>query len=407
MTAAADILFIHQNFPGQYAHLAPALQARGHRVRALSIARRTDDTGIPVDRYAPMRGTTLAAHPLAHDFETKILRGEACATAIDRMAKEGFRPRIVCANPGWGESLFVKDVLPQAHLDHYLEFFYPLEGGDTGFDPEFTGNTTALRQRVRAKRAAQLLALDAMDSAVCPTAWQRSTFPEAYRHHIDVCFDGIDTTRACPAPDAALEAGGRRFRAGEKIVTFVNRNLEPYRGYHVFMRALPRLLAAEPDAQVLVIGGSGTSYGAAPPAGTTWRQRFFDEVKDRIDVARVHFLGNVPYGDFLRVLQVSAAHVYLTYPFVLSWSMVEALAAGCLVVGSRTGPVEEVLRDGDNGRLVDFFDSDALADTLIDALRAGEKSAAIRVRARADAVDKYDLSRCLERQIARIESFLG
>lgn len=406
MPATTDILFIHQNFPGQYAHLAPALMARGHRVRALSIARRAGDSGVPVEHYAPSRGTTIAAHPLAHDFETKIVRGEACAAAIERLAKEGFLPRIVCANPGWGESLFVKDVLPKAHLDHYLEYFYPLEGGDTGFDPEFAGNAATARRRVRAKRASQLLSLDAMDSAISPTEWQRSTFPEAYRPRIDVCFDGIDTERVRPDPSAAFEAGGRTFKAGEKIVTFVNRNLEPYRGYHVFMRALPRLLAAEPDAQVLIVGGSGVSYGAAPPAGTTWRERFFDEVKARIDTTRVHFLGNIPYPDFVRLLQVSAAHVYLTYPFVLSWSMVEAMAAGCLIVGSRTAPVEEALQDGVNGRLVDFFDSDGLADTISRALRDPGAQAALRDKARADALGRYDLALCLKRQIARIEAFL-
>ncbi|MBL8832418.1 MAG: glycosyltransferase family 4 protein [Rhodospirillales bacterium] len=399
----ANILFLHQNFPGQYRDLAPALAARGHKVRSLSIRRNAPLDGVASEVYAPTRGTTRQAHPWAQDFETKILRGEACAQAIARMAQGGFVPDIVCANPGWGEAMFVKDVLPDARLHLYLEFFYPTRGGDTGFDPEFAPDSVPARAHARSKRAAQLLSLDAMDSAVSPMRWQRDTFPAVYRDRIATCFDGVDTGIVRPDPAAVLEHEGRTFRAGQPIVTFVSRNLEPYRGYHVFMRALPKLLAEVPDAQVLIVGGDGVSYGAAPRDGVSFRKRFYDEVADRIDQARVHFLGTVPYPTFLKVLQVSAAHAYLTYPFVLSWSMIEAMAAGCLVVGSRTGPVEEVIRDGENGRLVDFFDADELAGTLAKALRdpAGQRS--LRERARATAIADYDLAACLARQIELVE----
>jgi glycosyltransferase involved in cell wall biosynthesis len=400
----ANILFLHQNFPGQYQQLAPALAARGHRVRSLSIRRNAPLDGVVSETYAPTRGTMREAHPWAQDFETKILRGEACAQAIGRMAAGGFVPDIVCANPGWGEAMFVKDVLPDARLHLDLEFFYPTRGGDTGFDPEFAPDSVGARAHARSKRAAQLLSLDAMDSAVAPTRWQRDTFPAVYRDRIEVCFDGVDTGTVRPDPAATLEHGGHTFRAGDPVVTFVSRNLEPYRGYHVFMRALPRLLAEMPDAHVLVVGGDGVSYGAAPKDGISYRKRFFDEVAGRIDPGRVHFLGTVPYPTFLRVLQVSAAHVYLTYPFVLSWSMVEAMAAGCLVVGSRTGPVEEVIRDGVNGRLVDFFDAEALAGTLARALRDPGAQRALRAEARRTAVGNYDLAACLARQVALVEA---
>jgi glycosyltransferase involved in cell wall biosynthesis len=400
----ANILFLHQNFPGQYRQLAPALAARGHRVRALSIRRNAPLEGVVSETYAPTRGTTREAHPWAQDFETKILRGEACAQAIGRLAAGGFVPDIVCANPGWGEAMFVKDVLPDARLHLYLEFFYPTRGGDTGFDPEFAPDSVGARAHARSKRASQLVSLDAMDSAVAPMRWQRDTFPAVYRDRIEVCFDGVDTGIVRPDPAAILEHGGHVFRAGDPIVTFVSRNLEPYRGYHVFMRALPRLLADMPDAHVLVVGGDGVSYGAAPKDGIPYRKRFFDEVAGRIDPARVHFLGTVPYPTFLRVLQVSAAHVYLTYPFLLSWSMVEAMAAGCLVVGSRTGPVEEVIRDGENGRLVDFFDAEALAGTLAQALRDPASRRGMRANARRTVVENYDLAACLARQVALVEA---
>ncbi len=407
MTRPANILFIHQNFPGQYLHLAPALAARGHKVWSLSIRRNAPLPGVTSALYAPVRGTTREAHPWAQDFETKIVRGEACARAIETLGAKGFVPDIVCANPGWGESLFVKDVLPAAHLHLYLEYLYPTRGGDVGFDPEFSPDNAATRAHARAKRAAQLLAIDAMDSAVAPTNWQRDTFPETMRERIDLCFDGVDTGVVRPDPAAVLEHGGRTFRAGQPIVTFVSRNLEPYRGFHTFMRSLPRLLAAVPDAQVLIVGGDGVSYGKAPADGVSFRKRFVDELAGRIDLSRVHFLGTVPYPTFVRVLQVSAAHAYLTYPFVLSWSMVEAMAAGCLLVGSSTGPVKELVEDGVNGRLVDFFDPDALADTLASALRDPAAHAAMRAAARRTAVERYDLAACLARQVELVESRIG
>ena len=406
MKRPANILFIHQNFPGQYRHLAPALAARGHNIRALSIRENPPLPGVTATTYTPTRGTTREAHPWAQDFETKIVRGEACARAIEGLVADGFVPDLVCANPGWGESLFVKDVLPDAHLHLYLEYLYPTRGGDTGFDPEFAPDSNRARAHARAKRAAQLLAIDAMDSAVAPTRWQRDTFPEALRARIDICFDGVDTGLVRPDPAAVLEHGGRTFRAGDPIVTFVSRNLEPYRGFHTFMRALPKLMAAVPDAQVLVVGGDGVSYGRPPADGVPFRKRFLDEIAGRIDPARLHFLGTVPYPTFVRVLQVSAAHTYLTYPFVLSWSMVEAMAAGCLLVGSSTGPVEELVRDGVNGRLVDFFDSDALADALAAALRDPAAHAGMRANARRTAVEGYDLAACLARQIELVEDRL-
>jgi glycosyltransferase involved in cell wall biosynthesis len=407
MSAPANILFVHQNFPGQYRHLAPALAARGHRVRALSMRTNPPLEGVAVETYAPSRGTTREAHPWAQDFETKILRADACARAMQRLAAGGFVPDLICANPGWGEAIFAKDVLPKARLHLYLEYLYPTQGGDTGFDPEFAPDGVQHRAHARAKRAAQLLALDAMDSAVAPTRWQRDTFPPEFRDRIDVCFDGVDTGLVRPDPAAVLETGGRTYRAGEPIVTFVSRNLEPYRGFHVFMRALPRLLAAAPEARVLVIGADGVSYGRPPADGVPFRKRFLTELEGRIDPERVHFAGQLPYPEFVRALQVSAAHAYLTYPFVLSWSMIEAMAAGCLMVGSRTGPVEEVVEDGVNGRLVDFFDADALADTLAAAVRDPAGHARLRAAARATAVTHYDLARCLDGQVALAEKALG
>lgn len=400
-----NILFVHQNFPGQYLHLAPELARRGHRTMALAIERGGQAGDTAIRRYAPKRGTTLAAHPWSQDFETKILRGEACARAALDLAREGFVPDVICANPGWGESLFLKDALPAAKLHLYLEFFYRAEGGDFGFDPEFPHPDFDGPARLRARSAAQLLALDAMDGAVAPTVWQRDRFPDVYRPRIETCFDGIDVDRVVADPAASLEIAGKRFAAGQKIVTFVNRNLEPYRGYHVFMRALPRLLAKAPDAQVLIVGGDGVSYGIKPPDGISYKERYLAEMRDRIDLSRVHFLGRVPYETYLQVLQVSAAHVYLTYPFALSWSLLEAMAAECAIVASRTGPVPEAIEDGKSGVLVDFFDSDGLADAVAAVLEKPAAYRAMRTRARAKVLRDYALGACVKRHADLVERY--
>ncbi|TAN54200.1 MAG: glycosyltransferase [Betaproteobacteria bacterium] len=399
-----NLLFVHQNFPGQFRHLAPHCARAGHAVKALAI----DGAGLPgieMHRYKPGRATSREAHPWAQEFETKVIRGEACAAAAQQLRAQGFAPDVIVANPGWGESLFLKDVWPQARLLALIEFYYAARGLDFDFDPEFHREDLARHARLRAKNAHLLMALADMDWGICPTEFQRGTVPPEYRAKTSVIFDGIDTNVVRPDPGAFVTVNGRTLRAGDEVLTFVNRNLEPYRGYHVFMRALPEILHRRPNAVALIVGGDGVSYGAAAPEGKTWKQIFFDEVKDRLDAGRVRFLGRLPYADYLRVLQVSACHVYLTYPFVLGWSCIEALAAGGLVVGSRTPPVEEAIRHGENGLLVDFFDAAALAATVSDCLANPERHTALRMQARATAVERYELaSVCLPQQVRLIEN---
>ena len=398
-----NVLFVHQNFPGQFKYLAPHLAHAGHRVRALGI----DGPGLPgVDllRYKPQRATSKQTHPWAMEFETKVIRGEACAAAALELKKGGFAPDVIVANPGWGESLFLRDVFPSAKMLALIEFFYAARGLDFDFDPEFHQGDPARDAKLRAKNAHLLMALADMDRGFAPTEFQKSTVPEPYRAKLSVIFDGIDTNVVQPDPQASISVGAKTVRAGDEVITFVNRNLEPYRGYHVFMRALPEILARRPNARVLIVGADGVSYGASAPAGKTWKQIFFDEVKDRIDPARVHFLGRLPYEQYLKVLQVSACHVYLTYPFVLGWSCIEAMSAGCLVVGSRTPPVEEAIAHEKNGLLVGFFDVAALARTVCEALERPAEFAPLRLAARKTALNRYDLARvCLPQQVKLVE----
>lgn len=406
-----NILFVHQNFPGQFKHLAPALEERGHSVSALAMYKGNDVGGhvsdISVTIYSPRRGTSDNIHPLAVDFETKIIRGEACSIAAEELRREGYVPDVIVAHPGWGESMFLKEVWPSAKLLIYCEFYYSTTGQDVGFDPEFTDNSMEEARRVQLKNTNNVLHFEQADAGLSPTYWQASTFPSWFQEKLSVIFDGIDTDAVRPNHQAELYRQGKRVVGhGDEVITFINRSLEPYRGYHIFMRALPALLRTRPKAKVLIVGRDDVSYGKAPESGS-WKQIFINEVKKEIpdeDMKRVHFLGNIPYETFKKVLQVSSLHIYHTYPFVLSWSLLEAMAAGCCILASNTAPVSEVITDGDNGVLVDFFDIEGLVNKADSLLDDKELRLKLGAKARESVIKKYDLHTiCLPAQIQLVE----
>ncbi len=408
-----NVLFIHQNFPGQFKFLAPALAARGHQVVAMPLQRTHAPQwqGVRLFPYGVKRGTSAHIHPWASDFETKTIRGEACFRAALKLKAQGFSPDVIIAHHGWGESLFLKDVWPDARLGIYCEFFYHSRGADVGFDPEFQALDDAAC-RLRLKNTNNLLHFEIADAGISPTQWQASTFPERFRRKITVIHDGIDTKAITPNPAVSLKLGDRIvLTRGDEVVTFVNRNLEPYRGFHVFMRALPRILRERPAARVLIVGGAETGYGAAAPQGRTWKDIFVEEVRSQIadaDWGRVHFLGRVRYDMFVALLQLSTLHVYLTYPFVLSWSLLEAMSAGCAIVASDTQPLHEAIRHADTGRLVSFFDHERLAAEVISLLADPVARDELGRRARAFAQANYDLQDvCLPRQLDWVERLIA
>lgn len=403
-------LFIHQNFPGQFKHLAPVLAARGHEVRALGVSG-TPLAGVTLTNYQIQKGNTPGVHPFAQEFETKVIRAEACAREMLTLKQSGFEPDLIVGHPGWGETLFCKEIFPTAKLLHYLEFHYGKDKGDSYFDPEFQQSNLVHDMRLRVKNANNLLALEAMDAGLCPTQWQRSVLPPSYQNKVKVIFDGIDTDLVCPNNHAVVElhtqAGQNiRLTAGQEVLTFICRNLEPYRGYHSLMRALPEILKARPNAQVVIVGGNQTSYGASAPQGQTWQEIFLNEIKEKLgpNLDRVHFLGKVPYATFVKVIQITRCHLYLTYPFVLSWSCIEAMSAGALIVGSDTPPVKEFITHSQNGLLVNFFDYRQIAETVIEALAKPEQYQHLKTQARQTIIDRYDSKRiCLPQQIALVE----
>lgn len=386
-----NYLIVHQNCPGQFAHIAARLAALGHRVIFLTQAVAAPVAGVEIVLYERHRNPNGASHHYLTDLELGVLNGQAAYERCRVLRQSGFAPDVILGHAGWGEMLFLKDIWPQVPVLSYLEFFYRLVGADIGFE---NGPIEADDPpRIRAKNAISLLSFDSCDGAITPTQWQRSGFPDYVQRRMTVQHEGVDTARASPDARARLMVGDEAFLAGEEIITFVARNLEPYRGFHILMRTLPEVLRRRPRARVLIVGGDGLSYGAWHPSGRSWKSVVLDEVGADLDLSRVRFLDQLPYESYLGVLKVSAVHVYLTYPFVLSWSCLEALSAGCLVVGSRTQPVEEVILDGENGLLCDFGDVGGLADRIVEALAEPAAYAHLRRQARETCIERYDLER--------------
>jgi glycosyltransferase involved in cell wall biosynthesis len=404
-----NVLFIHQNFPGQFGRLAARLAAAGHRVVGLgehqSMTKRKAIPGVTRVGYPTPRGAGDRTHPYLHRFEGDVRRAQDVVRVAFKLANDGFVPDVIYGNPGWGELLFVKDVFPNAAVIALYEFYFRPRGGDYGFDPQFPADLDS-QLRLRIRNATLQLTLDHVDHIVSPTLWQASRLPEWCAERVAVIHDGVDTAR-CHPDTAAVFAHPRipkPLTRDNEVLTYVSRNLEPYRGFHRFMQALPTILKARPKAQVVIVGGDEVSYGSAPRSGGNWREVMLKEVGSRIDPSRVHFVGKLPYEQFIVLMQVSSLHLYLTYPFVLSWSVLEAMACGALVLGSDTPPVSEVIEPGRNGLLTSFHDPVQIARDAVAALATRDDYQVVREVARARVVERYDFERvCWPAQVALIE----
>ncbi len=379
---------MHQNFPGQFLHLVRHLTRQdAHEIVFISEPNQNVIPGVRRVSYRMTRGACPDTYQVAQEFELATLRAELVASTARTLKQLGFTPDIIIGHHGWGELLNLRDVFPDTPLLGYLEFFYHTDSFDVGFDPEFP-NDPSMFPRVRAKNAVNLLALTNGGMGQTPTLFQRSTYPDWAHTRISVLCEGVDLDVCAPDPhglEQEFVLGAVRVAPDEKLVTYVSRDLEPYRGFHVFMRALPRILRGRSDARIILVGGDGVSYGARLAEGT-WREHMLREVGTGLDLSRVHFVGKLDYASYAGLLKRSDTHVYLTYPFVASWSLREAMASGCAIVGSRTAPVEEFLRDGRTGLLTPFHDPARLADSVLEMLENRTLSSRLRRAVRREAV---------------------
>lgn len=390
-----NILIVHQNFPGQFPHIADALVKRGDRVAAIGSQTARGRPGVDLRKWQNKRGTTEGIFPQAVRAEADLIRATAAAGVALQLKRDGFTPDVIIGHPGWGETIHLKEVWPEAKMILLGEMFYRSRGGDTDFDIEFGEFTFAEATRVNSKGATQALAFALADRIICPTSFQSSSFPPGLQASIRVLHEGIDLAAARRRLDARvrLPQNAGVLDGSAPVITYVSRTLEPLRGFHIFMRALPELLVTCPEAHVVIVGtNSPSGYGARAPDGKTWLDWLLHGLGNRIDRRRLHIMGMVPHNVLIDLFSISWAHVYYTYPFVLSWSLLEAMACECLVVASDTPPLHDAITHGKDGLLLPFFDIAALAAALIRSVQSPQVFSEMRQSARLTARAKFDRS---------------
>ena len=387
------ILFIHNNFPGQYRRIVQQLVGKpGYEMLAASLADNQQVTPIKRLGYARHREPHPNVHPALRYTEWSLLNGQAAIKSLLPVYRKGWKPDIMLAHSGWGPGMFLKDLWPDARYLAYFEWYYQSEPGpdrDVGFLDDGQPLDFNERIKIRMKNTTMLQDFAAMDWGQCPTEFQASQFPEFFRSRMSILHDGVDTQFFSPADDTVLQIGDHQFRKGDPLVTYIARGMEPYRGFPQWMEAVARLQKVNSSVHALIIGQDRVAYGRRRKDGRSYREVALEE--HDLDLSRIHFVGNKPLPFLRDALRVSAAHVYLTIPFVLSWSMLEAMSTGALIVGSDTGPVREVIEDGKNGFLVPFFEPARLADKLQEILENKGGWDAQRQAARQSVLERYDV----------------
>ncbi|WP_275788394.1 glycosyltransferase [Pararhizobium gei] len=389
----ANILVVHQNYPGQYREIVPRLiRSGGNKVSFLTQRR---DVTAPEDHFVGVYKSShipaATAWKYSTWYETALGNAVGAARACKLLKDNGFVPDIVTGHANWGELIFIQDIWPNVPIIGYFEYYFIAEGGLVGYDPEFR-EPPDMAPRLFANNAPTYLTYERCIAGISPTQWQKDTHPPSLQGKLNVIHDGIRTDRLIPDhhSDTKIEIGDTTFARGEEIVTYIARNLEPARGFHVMMRALPRLQSLRPNARVAIIGGDGVSYGSKLPAGQTFRARLVAELGDRVDWSKVHFLGQIPYRDLMALIRLANCHIYLTAPFVLSWSLLEAMALQKTVVATNVAPVREVITHGSTGFLIDYFKPEDLAEQVADVLAHHDNYRSVGVAARELVVRDYD-----------------
>lgn len=407
---AVKFLFVHQNFPGQFLHIVRNLvEAGSHEIVFITEPNANVMQGVRKVPYRKPATAAPEAHPAARELDGAVRRADSVFQVARNLKTLGFEPDIIIGHHGWGEMLNLVDVWPKTPMYGYYEFYYNPERADVGFDPEFPNDSLDF-PRIRAKNAINHIALNLGQHGHSPTQWQRSTYPDWAQDRIDLLWEGVDLD-VC-RPDAAarrkpLTIGGMTIKPTDKLITYVSRDLEPYRGVHTMMRTLPHLHRARKDLKVIMVGSDGVSYGVMPAEGGNWRERLMKEVGDQIDLERVAFPGRVNYADYLALMKRSDTHIYLTYPFVASWSLREALAMGCAVIGSDTEPVREFVQHGETGLLTSFFDPQKMAETALDLLENKALATKLRGNARVYAEKNLSMADYIAAYRATIERLAG
>ncbi|MES1200727.1 MAG: glycosyltransferase [Pseudomonadota bacterium] len=405
-----SVLFVHNGVPGRFRWIAEALQQKGWSCALINGDPGNDLPSALCLKWQASRIATPDTFHLAARAETDIIRGRAALECAFRLRDGGFKPDVIIGHPAWGEMLFLREAFPEARQIQIGEFYSGVApGADFHFDSELRRTNLDTRLRYHAKNATLSLSLLSADRIVAPTPFQASVFPPHFASRTSIIHEGVDTNVARKRAGAKFQLREDLiFDGGAPLITFINRHFEPLRGFHIFMRALPQFLGDNPEAHVVLIGEDAPrGYGPKAPNGS-WKGLLLKELQGKLDLARVHFPGRLDYDQLIDALSVSWAHVYLTYPFVLSWSLLDAMACEALIVGSDTAPVRDVIRHGENGLLTDFFDTQALVETLTNICRAPRQYDGLRRAARETVVTRYDRdSVCLPAWMQLINDMLA
>lgn len=399
------VLFLHDNFPAQFRHIAEALIRNPQNQVLFGTRNQTTEYGkIRKVYYRPSREPSPSIHHYVRPLESCVLNGQAAFRMATNLKAKGFVPDIVYGHSGWGPTLYMKDVFPKSKLMCYFEWFYHANGADSNFDPADPLQIDDY-PRLRTRNAGILLDLYTCDRGLSPTQWQKSQFPVEFHPKISTLFDGIDTDYFHPVPNSKLVLPNLDLSHVDELVTYVARGMEPYRGFPQFIESLAYLQELRPNCHAVIVAAERVCYGKSLPDGLSYKTLMLDKVP--LDLSRVHFVGTLPYGLYRKVLQASDVHVYLTRPFVLSWSMMEALSSGCLVIGSATAPVQEVIQEGYNGLLVDFFSPQQIAQRVNEVLNNPTHMAELRQNARKTILEQYDLKQLLPQHLKLMEDVIN
>lgn len=396
-----NILFIHREFPGHFKFIAP-LMAKMPNNLVLFITAGEDSPIEGVNKLQYPRPKNISGnYPFIQSFEENILHGQEAAKIAMAMKERGIKPDIIFGL-SWGSTMFMKDIFPDVPLLCYFEWFENADGKDPNF--ENTIIDEGKRAQVRASNTHRLIDLAACDGGICPTEWQKQQFPKEFHHKIKVIHDGVDTDSCCPDSNAKFVVNEKlTLSPNDEVITYATRGMEPARGFPQFMEAIEKLQKKRPNVH-FVIGGNDSVFYSEKLTGTTYKEQMLSKVD--LDMSKVHFVGGLDFVEYLNMLRVSSAHVYSTIPFVLSWSIIEAMSVGCCVVASNTAPVLEVIQDNYNGLLFDFNNVDQLVEKIEYALDNKTKVEKIRQNARQSAVEKYDFKKTIPMQIQYMYSLI-
>lgn len=400
-----NILFLHRDFPGQFKHIAAEL-AKDSKNRVVFITENLNNIEIPdVEKlaYTMTQRVPDDCHPYMKNYLEAVMHGQAALSLAINLKQRGFEPDIVYGFSGWGNSMFMKDAFPNVPFLSYYEWYYNSDSEDISYSGIKLAETD--KESIRCKNAKLLIDLYSSDAGLSPTEWQKSHFPKEFQPKIKVIHDGIDSEFFKPDPDAKflIKDKNLELTAKDEVVTYVTRGMEAYRGFPQAMEAIEKVLKKRPNAHVIIAGDDVICYGPKLEYGT-YKQHMLQQLK--LDMNRVHFVGHIPYEEYVKLLQISSVHLYLTVPYILSWSILEAMSTGCCVVASSTQPVLEVMKNNYNGLLADFFSVEHIVKRMLFALENKKEAENIRKNARQTILEKYELKDMLRQQIDYMNSLM-